>query len=84
MNSPARFMMFNRKQKTVVCRAQQVRPEEDIHTPGFTFPKLTLTRRESPSRPCARGHLGDEPLAHLGTVVSWSWVVLRYLHCSSA
>lgn len=60
MNSPARFMVFNRKQKIAACTVQQGRPKEDSHAPGFRFPKLTLTRTESPSLRSARGPLGNE------------------------
>lgn len=72
MNSPARFKMLNRKQKTVVCTARQARPEEDIHAPGFMLPN-----QDRRSLPCAKGHLGHEQLSHLGMVVSRSWVVFK-------
>lgn len=44
MNSPAGFRMFKGKQKIAACRAEQVRPGEVVHTPGFLFPKQERLR----------------------------------------
>lgn len=57
MNSPARFMVFKGKEKLGACRAEQVRPGEVVHTPGFIFPELSLSRRGSLPALCS----GDEP-----------------------
>lgn len=47
MSSPAGFMMFKGKQNIAASTAEQVRPGEVVHTPGFIFPKLPLSRRGS-------------------------------------